>query len=107
MLVYNAGLDIEEQTARALVAGAPLLPTLGQSRLSMELASLFSHGAAAPAAALLWRFRLLDVLLPLHAAHMQHSKAARKPRCAYSRPMLPRMPRHRKWAGQAASHKCC
>lgn len=63
-----------------MAAGAPLVAALGQGRLSMELASLFSHGAAAPAAALLWRFRLLDALLPLHAEHMQRAKAARKPR---------------------------
>lgn len=47
----------------------------------MELGALFSHGGAAAAAALLWRFRLLDMLLPAHAAHMQRHKSARKPRC--------------------------
>jgi Probable RNA and SrmB- binding site of polymerase A len=55
--------------------------TLGQSRLAMELGALFSHGGASSAAALLWRFQLLDILLPAHAAHMQRHKSARKPRC--------------------------
>ena len=79
-LLKLTGLTIEEQTARALAAGVPQVATLGQSRLAMELGALFSHGGASAAAALLWRFRLLDVLLPMHAAHMQRHKAARKPR---------------------------
>lgn len=81
----SAGLTIEQQTASAIVAGAALVPSLGQGRLSMELAALFSHGAAAPAAALLWRFRLLDMLMPAHAAHMQRHKAARRPRYCFVR----------------------
>lgn len=81
-LAARAGLTIEQQTASAIAAGAALVPSLGQGRLSMELAALFSHGAAAPAAALLWRFRLLDLLMPAHAAHMQRHKAARRPRAA-------------------------
>lgn len=76
-----AGLELEGKTAAALAAQAPLVTSLGQGRLSMEVASMFGHGAAAPAAALLWRYRLLDLLLPLHAAHLARHRVARSPRC--------------------------
>lgn len=79
-LRFPSGLTLDRDTSAALAAATPLAAGLGQGRLSMEVAALFSHGAAAPAAALLWRYRLLDVLLPLHAEHMTRHKAARSPR---------------------------
>ena len=81
-----AGLTLDSGIAAALAALGPqaLLAGVGQSRLAMEVAALFSHGAGAPALALLWRHALLDALLPLHAAHMRRHKGARNPRCAHS-----------------------
>jgi len=66
-IAARAGLDIEGDTAAALGALGSKVATLKQGRLQMELAAMMAHGAASKSVQLLWRFGLLELLLPHHA----------------------------------------
>ena len=41
-----------------------------QSRLFGEMNNLFSYGAATQSLLLLWKFHLLDAIMPLYASHL-------------------------------------
>ena len=68
-LAARAGLVIEESTADAMSAMVPLTSSLPYGRLQMEMAAMVTHGAAKMSVQLLWRFGLLEMLLP-HIAVM-------------------------------------
>lgn len=76
----HAGLAIERETAKAMEANADRLLELPQGRVRMEADALFGYGAAAASLQLLWRYRLLDVLLPQLA---ERFKQAKVPRCGH------------------------
>lgn len=78
----HAGLTIEEKTGAAMVAQAGEVLALPGGRLLMEAQALFSYGAAAASLRLLWRYRLLDPLMPPLAARFHRQ---RMPRCALQR----------------------
>ena len=63
-LAARARLTIEKTTAQAMTASRALLCTLPHGRLHMELSAMMSHGAARPSVLLLWRFGILDMMLP-------------------------------------------
>lgn len=44
-----------------------------QSRIMLELNYMLSYGSAAPSLHLLWRFKLLDFLLPFHVGSFSYS----------------------------------
>ena len=58
---------------------------LPESRVRMEAEALFGYGSAAASLRLLWRYRLLDVLLPQLAERFTKAKL---PRC----PCKPHLP---------------
>jgi len=66
-LAARVGLKIEDESSDAMALMATTTAKLPQGRLQMELAAMFTHGAALPAMKLLWRYGLLDILLPHHA----------------------------------------
>lgn len=61
-------LTIESSTDHAMHAVSHLVAGLPQGRLQMELTSVMAYGASAPSVELLWRYRLLEMVLPHHAA---------------------------------------
>lgn len=71
LLASPAGLDLDNDTAAALVSEAPLVASLPQGRLTMELGALLGYGGAARSLELLWRHGLLHLLLPQHAAYLK------------------------------------
>jgi tRNA nucleotidyltransferase/poly(A) polymerase len=77
-LAARVDLKIENETSDAMMALAMSTATLPQGRLQMELAAMFTHGAALLATKLLWRFGLLDMLLPHHAVMLSKQHVARK-----------------------------
>lgn len=48
-----------------------LVGSLPAGRLQMELAALMGYGAAGRSVRLMWRFGVLDLLLPRHALHFR------------------------------------
>ena len=57
--------------------------SLPGGRLLMEAQAMFTYGAAAASLRLLWRYRLLDVLMPPLAERFMRR---RLPRCAHTLP---------------------
>ena len=57
---------------------SPLLTQVPASRRAHELAALFAHGGSRRALALLWRYGLLDLLLPEHARWLEEARVPRK-----------------------------
>ena len=66
-LAARAGLTIEESTAASMEELAPSTANLPQGRLQMELAAMMVHGASRRSVELMWRFGILEILLPQHA----------------------------------------
>lgn len=81
-LAARAGLDIDSPTAAAMARLAPLTAALPHGRLQMELAAVMAAGAAAPSVRLLWRFGLLDTMVPLLAALLAAERVPREPTAA-------------------------
>ncbi|KAH7624985.1 hypothetical protein Ndes2526B_g00360 [Nannochloris sp. 'desiccata'] len=77
-LAARVGLEIEEECSNAMTSMAMTTAKLPQGRLQMELAAMFTHGAALPALQLLWRYGLLDMLLPHHAVMLSKQHIPRE-----------------------------
>ncbi|CAB4318318.1 unnamed protein product [Prunus armeniaca] len=66
---------ISKETETAMHRLSSSILKLDKSRIMMELNYMLSYGAAEPSFCLLWRFDLLKILLPFHAAYFdQQSK---------------------------------
>ena len=74
-----AGLSIEKATGQAMEACREGVMQLPESRVRMEAEALFGYGSAAASLRLLWRYRLLDVLLPQLAERFAKAKLPRCP----------------------------
>ena len=74
-----AGLSIEKGTGQAIEAHREGIMQLPESRVRMEAEALFGYGSAAASLRLLWRYRLLDVLLPQLAKRFTKAKLPRCP----------------------------
>lgn len=68
---------MEAKTGAALRRAAPLLGGVSGGRLMMEMGTLLGHGAAAASLALMWRYRILDLVLPQHAAYLKRRRVPR------------------------------
>lgn len=66
-LAARVGLQIDSGTSTGIEETVPLVAGLPQGRLHMELGAMLTHGAARRSVELMWRFGLLDMLLPQHA----------------------------------------
>ncbi|XP_068646588.1 uncharacterized protein [Aristolochia californica] len=64
------GMAFSKDTETAIHDLSPSIVTLAKARLMMELNFMLAYGAAEPSLRLLQRFRLLDILLPAHAAYL-------------------------------------
>ena len=76
----RSGFALESRTGNALRKCAGAVATIPLGRLRLELNALLAHGAAAPSVLLLWRYGLLDLLLPSVAAHLQGGSFPRQGR---------------------------
>ncbi|CAL0331963.1 unnamed protein product [Lupinus luteus] len=69
-IAARLGLSISRETEAALRTCSSLVKSLDKNKLMIELNYMLSYGAAEPSLRLLWKFKLLDFLLPLHAAYL-------------------------------------
>jgi tRNA nucleotidyltransferase/poly(A) polymerase len=77
-LAARVGLNIEKESSDSMMKMAMMTAKLPQGRLQMELAAMFTHGAALPALKLLWKYGLLDILLPHHAVMLSKQQIPRE-----------------------------
>ncbi|VVA10028.1 PREDICTED: poly(A) polymerase [Prunus dulcis] len=68
-IAARLSLSISKETETAMHRLSSSILKLDKSRIMMELNYMLSYGAAEPSFCLLWRFDLLKILLPLHAAY--------------------------------------
>ncbi|PKI37433.1 hypothetical protein CRG98_042174 [Punica granatum] len=69
-IAARLGLKLSEDTKDAIRSLSSTIKCLPQDRIMMEINYMLSYGAAEPSLHLLWRFRLLEILLPLQAAYL-------------------------------------
>ncbi|KAG9443125.1 hypothetical protein H6P81_018979 [Aristolochia fimbriata] len=64
------GMAFYKDTEAAIRDLSPSIMNLAKDRLMMELNFMLAYGAAEPSLHMLQRFKLLDILLPVHAAYL-------------------------------------
>ncbi|KAK4790078.1 hypothetical protein SAY86_017382 [Trapa natans] len=64
-IAARLGLEIAEETENAICSLSSSIKCLRQDRIMLEMNYMLSYGAAEPSFYLLWRFKLLEFLLPL------------------------------------------
>ncbi|OIV94882.1 hypothetical protein TanjilG_22079 [Lupinus angustifolius] len=69
-IAARLGLSLSRETEVALRTCSSLVKNMNKNKLMIELNYMLSYGAAGPSLRLLWKFKLLDFLLPLHAAYL-------------------------------------
>ncbi|CAK9164938.1 unnamed protein product [Ilex paraguariensis] len=69
-LAARLSLSFSKETEAAIRKLSPSINNLNKSRMIMELNYMLSYGAAESSLCLLWRFNMLDILLPVHAAYL-------------------------------------
>ncbi|MQM17891.1 hypothetical protein Taro_050876 [Colocasia esculenta] len=69
-IAARLGLIFSKETAVAIRDLSSSVLTLDKQRLMMEMDSMMAYGAAAPSICLLHKFKLLKILLPIHAVYL-------------------------------------
>lgn len=69
-IAARLGLSFSRETETAIRSLASSVKSLDKSRIMLELNYMLSYGSAKPSLCLLWRFNLLDILLPFHGAYL-------------------------------------
>ncbi|CAJ2646731.1 unnamed protein product [Trifolium pratense] len=69
-IVARLGLSLSRETEDAIWTCSSLVKDLNKDRVMIELNYMLSYGAAEPSLRLLWKFKLLQFLLPVHAAYL-------------------------------------
>ncbi|GAU29829.1 hypothetical protein TSUD_223750 [Trifolium subterraneum] len=69
-IAARLGLSLSRETEDAIWACSSLVKDLNKDRLMIELNYMLSYGAAEPSLRLLWKFKLLQFWLPVHAAYL-------------------------------------
>ncbi|KAL2348685.1 hypothetical protein Fmac_002685 [Flemingia macrophylla] len=69
-IAARLGLAISRETEAAIWRYSSLVKTLDKNKIMIELNYMLSYGAAEPSLRLLWKFKLLEFLLPVHAAYL-------------------------------------
>ncbi|XP_057491907.1 uncharacterized protein LOC130777523 [Actinidia eriantha] len=88
-IAARLGLSFSKETETAIHKLSLSITSLTKSRLMLELNYMLSYGAASPSLCLLWRFNLLDILLPFQATYL--AQQARGQSCPPSSLMLMRL----------------
>ncbi|CAO2818766.1 unnamed protein product [Amaranthus hypochondriacus] len=68
-IAARLGLSVSQETAEAVQGLSPLIFRLNKGRILMELNYMLAYGSAEASLRLLWRFGLLELILPLQAAY--------------------------------------
>ncbi|CAJ1930642.1 unnamed protein product [Sphenostylis stenocarpa] len=69
-IAARLGLSLSREIESAIWTYSSLVRTLDKNKLMIELNYMLSYGAAEPSLRLLWKFKLLEFLLPVHAAYL-------------------------------------
>ncbi|KAF8410307.1 hypothetical protein HHK36_002833 [Tetracentron sinense] len=69
-IAARLGLSFSKETDKAIQNLSSSIMNLDKSRLMMELNFMLSYGASESSLHLLWKFNLLKIILPIHAAHL-------------------------------------
>ncbi|KAK4261672.1 hypothetical protein QN277_004635 [Acacia crassicarpa] len=69
-IAARLGLSLSREITSAIQTFYLLVKDLNKFKIMMEMNYMLSYGAAKPSLSLLWKFKLLDFLLPLHAAYL-------------------------------------
>ncbi|PNY09202.1 tRNA nucleotidyltransferase/poly(A) polymerase [Trifolium pratense] len=69
-IAARLGLSLSRETEDAIWTCSSLVKDLNKDRVMIELNYMLSYGAAEPSLRLLWKFKLLQFLLPVHAAYL-------------------------------------
>ncbi|KAA8532059.1 hypothetical protein F0562_006799 [Nyssa sinensis] len=69
-IAARLGLSFSKETETAIRKLSPSIMQLAKCRIMLELNYMLSYGAAGPSLCLLWRYNLLDILLPFQAAFL-------------------------------------
>ncbi|ERM96135.1 uncharacterized protein LOC18424055 [Amborella trichopoda] len=71
-IAARLNLVFSKETASAIRDLSSSIAMLSKARLLLELNYMLAFGAAEASLQLLWKFRLLEIVLPLHAAYLTH-----------------------------------
>ncbi|XP_078448409.1 uncharacterized protein LOC144716985 [Wolffia australiana] len=69
-IAARLGLTFSRETAQAIRDVSSIVSTLDKSRLMMEMNFLLAYGAAESSVLLLHKFKILEIVLPVHAVYM-------------------------------------
>ncbi|KAK7309404.1 hypothetical protein RJT34_06102 [Clitoria ternatea] len=69
-IAARLGLSLSSDTETAIRTYSSLVKSLDKNKIMIELNYMLSYGAAEPSLQLLWKFKLLEFLFPLHAAYL-------------------------------------
>ncbi|KAK6127584.1 hypothetical protein DH2020_038674 [Rehmannia glutinosa] len=69
-LAARLNLSFSKETEASIYNLSSSVADLSKSRISLEMNYMLSYGAAEPSLLLLKRFKLLEILLPFHAAYL-------------------------------------
>ncbi|OAE35569.1 hypothetical protein AXG93_2841s1020 [Marchantia polymorpha subsp. ruderalis] len=77
-IAARLGFTFTRSTARAIKDQRFSLLKLNKGRLMLEANMFFAYGAAEPSLRLLWRYGVLELILPLQAAHFVETNFRRR-----------------------------
>ncbi|XP_058777698.1 uncharacterized protein LOC131651969 [Vicia villosa] len=69
-IAARLGLSLSRETEAAIWTCSSLVKDLNKDRMLIELNYMLSYGASEPSLRLLWKFKLLQFWLPMHAAYL-------------------------------------
>nr|KYP38052.1 putative poly(A) polymerase [Cajanus cajan] len=109
------GFSISKETARFIKDLSSSVLSLDKGRLLMEMSYMLAYGSGEASLRLLWKFGLLDILLPFQAAYFSHHGFQRRDRRTnillslfsnLDKLLEPNRPCHNSlWVGILALHK--
>eukprot|EP00884_Botryococcus_braunii_P009853 jgi/Botrbrau1/1886/Bobra.0005s0003.1 len=84
----RSGLRVSDTTGRAILKHSQSSLALPQGRIMMEVNALMAYGSSSPAVQLMWRYGVLKVLFPIHAAYLQRKGHPKNPRKIRQEPLF-------------------
>ncbi|KAK7406914.1 hypothetical protein VNO78_08550 [Psophocarpus tetragonolobus] len=69
-IAARLGLSLSREIEAAIWTYSSLVKSFNKDKIMLELNYMLSYGAAEPSLRLLWKFKLLEFLLPVHAAYL-------------------------------------
>ena len=76
--VGRTGCSLESATHHAIKSNLGLIFELPQARVMMEVNAMMGYGAAAQSFLQMWKYGLLDLLLPFHADYLRARKISKR-----------------------------